>query len=463
MPRKRNEIDRRDFLRTTAAGVGAAALGNKLAHAAEEQPATQPAESQEVIWRNRNPEMEYRRLGRTQFMVSRIVHGWGGDESLWRRILGTGVNYFDTALGYGNLEVELKPFLARYRDRLWVTSKVSDLAGYTKIDEGVQELYRKAMKAFLGKDEGHLLSLHDEAVAKQKATGEKPDLRAAGQRMARLYAEMLDRSLQRMGIECVDCYMMHGLEIPWMFDCLDIWETYTKAHKAGKVKHFGFSVHQHHKEVLAATVEANARGPWKIDLIMPGVNPESFDRLKPELAALKKQDVGIVAMKTSGIKNRPVDGREQKLTDLMGGREYNEWERAKLWMLHLTEDLIDACIAAMSNVEEMAKDIRLPSVKLTAAAERELRALVKLEMAGACHLCGSCTTACPEHIAVTDMIRYHAYVHQYNDKALARELYAKAGYDPSRLCNHCGVCADVCPSDVRISEILAELPLAMRA
>jgi predicted aldo/keto reductase-like oxidoreductase len=111
----------------------------------------------------------------------------------------------------------------------------------------------------------------------------------------------------------------------------------------------------------------------------------------------------------------------------------------------------------------MEKDIRLPSVKLTAAAERELRALVKLEMAGACHLCGSCTTACPEHIAVTDMIRYHAYVHQYNDKALARELYAKAGYDPSRLCNHCGVCADVCPSDVRISEILAELPLAVRA
>ncbi len=463
MPRSRNEFDRRGFLKTTAAGVSAAAFGPALVRAAEEQAAAPPAEDREVIWRSRNPEMEYRRLGRTQYMVSRIVHGWGGDEGLWRRILSSGVNYFDSARGYGNLEVDLKPFLARYRDRLWVTSKATGVAGYNKIDDGVQDLYRKAMKAFVGKDEGDLLALHKEAVAKQKATGEKPDLRPVGKRIAGLYAEMLDQSLGRMGIDHVDAYFVHGIEIPWIFDCIELWEAYEKAHQAGKVKHFGFSTHKHQKEVLAAAAEANDRGPWKIDLIMAGVNPESFDSLKPELAALKKQDVGVIAMKTSGIKNRPVDGREEKLKDLMGGREFNEWERAKLWMLHLTEGLVDGCIAAMKSVEEMEKDVRLPSAKLTAAAEQELRTLVKYEMAGACHLCGSCETACPEHIAVTDMIRYHAYVHQYNEKALARELYAEAGYDPSKLCNHCGVCADACPSDVRITQILTELPLAMRA
>src|SRR5690606_33954364 len=107
----------------------------------------------------------------------------------------------------------------------------------------------------------------------------------------------------------------------------------------------------------AAAVVANDKGPWKIDLIMPGVNPGSFDDLRPELEALKKQDVGIIAMKTKGIANRPVDGREQKFKNLVGGREYNEWERAKLWMLHLTEGLIDGCIAAMKSNEEMEKDL----------------------------------------------------------------------------------------------------------
>jgi predicted aldo/keto reductase-like oxidoreductase len=82
-------------------------------------------------------------------------------------------------------------------------------------------------------------------------------------------------------------------------------------------------------------------------------------------------------------------------------------------------------------------------------------------MAGICHLCGVCETNCPEHIAVTDMIRYHAYVHQYDERELARELYDKAGYDPSQLCTNCGRCMDVCASNVRIVKLLNELSADM--
>jgi ferredoxin len=59
------------------------------------------------------------------------------------------------------------------------------------------------------------------------------------------------------------------------------------------------------------------------------------------------------------------------------------------------------------------------------------------------------------------MIRYHAYVHQYDEKELARSLYAKAGYDPAKLCTSCGKCAAVCPSGVQITRILAELSACM--
>lgn len=459
-----NRLDRRGFLRQ-AAGIGAAAAGASLAGAEQEQRTSteEQTKTEDVIWRSRADGMEYRRMGRTNYMVSRVVAGWGGDETLWRRMVQRGLNYIDTARGYGNHEEQLRNFLRRSRNRVWITSKSTDIAGHAKIDDEVEKRYREAMKSYLGDGTGDLLGLHHKAVQKQKETGEKPDLRPIGARIARLYTQKLDESLARMGIDDVDCYMMHGIEIPWIFDCLELWEAYEKVHKAGKAKHFGFSVHKHHKEVLAAGVEANARGPWKIDLIMPGVNPESFDRLKDELAALKKQDVGIIAMKTSGIKNRPVDGREKKFEALMGGREYNEWERAKLWMLHLTEDLIDGVIVAMKSNEEMEKDLVLPSVRLSAAARRELRAIVKMEMAGACHLCGDCATNCPEHIAVTDMIRYHAYIHQYDEKEMARELYALAGYDPAALCNNCGHCTAVCPSQVPITKLLRQLSADMRA
>lgn len=455
-----SRIDRRGFLRTTAAGIGAAAMGGTVlgADAAAAAPKVDP---KDLIWRNKAPNMEYRRLGRTNYMCGRIVQGFAGGDALWRRLLERGVNYWDTARGYGNSEVDLSGFLKRYRDKVWVTSKATAVAGFNKIDERVVELYRAAMKDFLGAGDGDLLDLHKKAVEKQASTGEKPDLRPAGKRMAELYATKLDESLGRMKTEYVDCYFMHGVEIPWMFDCLEIWETFEKAQKAGKVRHFGFSTHKHQKPVLAAAVEANKKGPWKIDLIMPGVNPESFDDLKPELAAMKQQDVGIIAMKTAGIKNRPVDGRVQKLKELAEAREYNEWERSKLFMLHLTDDLIDGVIAAMKSNEEMEKDLPLATVKLSAAALRELRSIVKLEMASACHLCGDCETNCPENIAVTDMIRYHAYIHQYDEKEMARELYTQAGYNPSSLCSNCGKCSDACKSGVPITQILHQLSVAM--
>lgn len=459
-----NRIDRRRFLKDSAAGISAAAVGTSMLHAAESKPAAGLApearvDPKDLIWRSKTPTMDYHRLGRTNYMVSRIVAGMGGNDIIWRRMMDRGINYFDTGECYlaGNHERDLSRLFRSFRDDLWVTTKPSDVAGFQKIDEQVRKLYLKAMKDFIGGSEGDLLGLHKTAVEKHKKTGRKPDLRPAGKRMATLYADKLDGSLRRMRIDHIDCYMMHGVEIPWMFDCLEVWEAHEKAHRAGKVKHFGFSVHKHHKDVLAAAVQANKRGPWKIDLVMAGVNPESFDHLKPELTALKKQDVGIIAMKTSGIANRPVDDREKKFKSLVGDKSYNQRERAKLWMLHLTEGLIDACIAAMENNEQMDKDLALPMVRLSAAAKRELRAIVKLEMAGSCHLCGRCETNCPEHIAIADMIRYHAYIHQYHDEELARRLYAMAGYDPTEVCRNCGTCTEVCPANVPITRLLREL------
>lgn len=472
------KLDRRDFMKTTAAGIGAATVGNALLQAQDRQEGTPQVDEKKLDVRTKVPTMEYRRLGRTNYLCSRIVQGFGGDESLWRRVLARGVNYWDTGWGYGNGEHEkaLKPFLAGNRDKLWITSKATGIAGYDRIDPGVRELYLKAMKDFLPADKyngleggpdkrerADLLRFHEAAIEKQKATGEKPDLRPIGKRMAEMYLAKLDESLQRMGIDHVDSYFMHGVEIPWMFDCVEVWEAYERANKAGKVKHFGFSTHQHQKPVLAAAVEANKRGPWKIDLIMPGVNPVTFDEWHEELAALKKQDVGFIAMKTTGMKGKPIEGaRKDKLKEKLGEvADYNEWEQKKLYMLHLTEGIIDGCIAAMGNNQEMDRGVGLPSVKLSADAGRALKGAIKASMAGTCHLCGTCAVHCPEHIALVDMIRYHAYLNQYNERELARELYARAGYDPAKLCTNCGKCADVCDSGVKITEVLHQISVQL--
>ncbi len=480
-------IDRREFLKTSAVGVVAAGAVARTAQAGGQSPES-PAGSKDLIHRNENPEFSYRRLGRTNFNCGRIVAGWIKEMPLLRRMIAGGVNYLDTARGYGEYEVEMAPLLKSVRDKVWITSKATDIAGHARIDPEVEKLYREAMAAFLGKgkitisvtdkkakneitrevepgsaEREAFLGVHKECLKKAKATGEQPDWRPLGKRISELYARKLDESLARMKIDCVDCYMVHGIEIPWIFQCLELWETYEKAHKAGKAKHFGFSTHTNQKEVLAAGVEANAKGPWKIDLIMPGVNPgtESFHHYRPELEAFKKQDVGIVAMKTSGTVRRAVGEREEKLAEMFEGRKVNEWERAKAYMLHATDGLIDACIAKVDNADQLGRTLELPKIRLSAAARLELEALVRLEMAGSCSLCGDCTTACPEDIAVADLLRYHAYTYEYDEKEMAAELYRKLGYDPGRRCTKCGICADACPSSIdlmrAVHEVVAEL------
>lgn len=472
-------MDRREFLKTTAGIAASGALGaiGPVARAAE-VAATRP-DDKSLIHRGENPDYVYRRLGRTNFNCSRITAGWIKEPSILRRLIANGVNYLDTARHYGEYEVELAPLLKIARDKVWITSKASGIAGYDTLDSEVQRLYREAMGKFLGEkvtiggtSKGRevnpakaareaFLGVHKECVKKMKATGEKPDWRPVGHRISEMYARMLDESLDRMKIDSIDCYMMHGIEIPWIFQCTELWETFEKAQKAGKVKCFGFSTHTNQKDVLAAAVEANAAGPWKIDLIMPGVNPESFRDYRPELEGLKKQDVGIVAMKASGTIRHAVTKTEEKLAAIADGRKLPAWERCKAYMLHATDDLVDAVIAAVDKSERIATTLDLAKIQLTAASRRELEAYAQADAAGACHLCGHCTATCPMGIAVADLLRCHAYIHQYGDRALAASVYHKLGYDPSERCSNCGECRGVCPSSIDLPRAINELATAM--
>src|SRR3954447_7169391 len=62
---------RREFLGTTL--VSATAVQSATARAAEPQPQQTPP--QNVEWRNKQPEMSYRRFGRSGLMISEVVSG----------------------------------------------------------------------------------------------------------------------------------------------------------------------------------------------------------------------------------------------------------------------------------------------------------------------------------------------------------------------------------------------------
>src|SRR4051812_17945837 len=115
--------NRREFL-TTSAG---AALAQILASKADAAPAGAPGE-----WRNRQPGVAYRRLGRTGFMISEVVMGGNtispDNYEHVLQALDLGLNYLDTAPAYGHGRSELgyaRVIGSRARDKFFLNSKVS--------------------------------------------------------------------------------------------------------------------------------------------------------------------------------------------------------------------------------------------------------------------------------------------------------------------------------------------------
>ena len=146
-----NSITRRAALKTgytAAAGLKVAGKAGNLNAAEDTSPDTQT----KVEWRNRQPGMAYRRLGRTGYMVSEIVMGGNTISPDNNKHVGMaidmGLNYLDTSPAYGGGKSE-KGYgevvkKSSIREKVFINSKVSIFdsnrnAFYWKIYQSLSE------------------------------------------------------------------------------------------------------------------------------------------------------------------------------------------------------------------------------------------------------------------------------------------------------------------------------------
>jgi hypothetical protein len=114
---------RRELLSASKAAALSLLLGTKASAA--------PLDSRSE-WRNRHSEMSYRRLGRTNYMISEIVMGGNTiTPTNYKHVLKAldrGLNYLDTSPAYGNGESERgygRVIRSRPRDQFFLNTKVS--------------------------------------------------------------------------------------------------------------------------------------------------------------------------------------------------------------------------------------------------------------------------------------------------------------------------------------------------
>jgi aryl-alcohol dehydrogenase-like predicted oxidoreductase len=327
------------------------------------------AEDSRLEWRNKQPGMAYRRLGRTGLMVSEVV--CGGDPikldnyKHLERALEMGLNYLDMAPAYnmGDTERAYGKLLASspgLRDRVFLTTKIS---GYDQLRE---QMYREI---FDGLDASKQEAIRRRARELRAGRGvEKPGyyltyfpgqqrsfepayLRVAmmpeyGQRvegsprLQRFMIESLEGSLGRVGTDHFDIVMApHGANAPEDLSP-EIAQVFLKLKQQGKVRFLGVTAHNDPAGVLRAATSAG-----HYDLVMMAYNIINGNALEEPIRQAAMKDVGVIAMKVAhavATHHKPLqpipDWRIAKVNRIVPGDEKPPL-KAYIWALqnpHLT-------------------------------------------------------------------------------------------------------------------------------
>jgi len=395
-------MERREFLRFAAAGIGAAVVGGGLSPTFAAEPGLER--------RNERPGMVYVRFGRTNLAVSRIVQGClhiNRDRiPVLAKLYDAGVNLYDTShvYGGGKSEETLGEFFADAgrRKNVFICTKMN-LIPQLKAGQGV---YEKAMT-------------------------------------------MAGAALKRLRTDCVDIMMLHGCStlIDWV-ENPDWLRAAEDLKKQGKIRFVGISEHSKPAEVVQ---RAAACGRYDCAMVAfslvkaewGGMARTDMPSMDPGLKAAREKDLGIVAIKAA----LKAEEMLAKTTDpKLKARGYSPYQLCYRYILGVPG--VHAVTCGMSTLAHVAENLAVPAIELAAAEWQGVRQAAAAS--GVCGFCGTCLGVCPGGVAVQDILRFHGYA-SHGHVAAAREAYAALPPESQApACRDCGRCEDLCPGRVPI-------------
>lgn len=279
-------------------------------------------------WRNRQPEMVYRQLGRTGLMVSEFVMGAGigPNNFAWaQEAIDRGLNYFDTASRYGNGNSE-KGVGALVntnsnRDKVFIATKLSSY---------LPTLDRLARDVFKGLTVAKQETLRKKAVQRVEQLGvSKPgyyftyfpnqhDEFVDGyltqvireeygyqsfwkNEIQKVLFETVEQSLVRMGIDTIDIlHCPHGARLPEELEDETIRETLHELKRQGKIRFAGISIHTDVPRVLNKAIDVGY-----YDMAMVAYNIANQASMETVMHRAHQSGMGLVAMKVASAVNTP--------------------------------------------------------------------------------------------------------------------------------------------------------------
>lgn len=351
-----------------------------------------------------------RRLGRTGLDVSMIGIGAGGvdDPEVIVRGVDLGMNYIDTSICYGDSEKVIRRALRSskgLRDKLYIA---------TKWDAGT--------------------------------TSTKAEI-----------LESLDKSLERLGTDHVDVMQLHWLGGGHKFpddgfnrlDNPELGLAMEEAKKSGKVRFFGATSHAGSRsKILMHAIDKGA-----YDMVLVKLNVLDFEDagLPALLAKAKEKDVGVVVMKSQPGGGRIPAAYEQS--------RYSIYQANLRWVLE--QEGVTSVVHSRIGTDPDAQDLAASALeeKLGKSDLTLLEGYAAALSPDYCRGCGEhCIPACPDGVAIPEVLQFSMYDREYGWHARARAHYRALplAIRPTDRCIACSACSDACPFGLDVSGEVSE-------
>lgn len=422
-----NVFDRRNFIKKTAAGIiGIGLTGNK------------PLSLSDQTY-NLPKIREYRKMGRTNAMVSDIGSGIPYSESVLKAAIASGVNFIETADTYdnGRNEILIGNVINEFeREKLFITTKINMSTGL--------------------------------------ATSTEDIVRSA------------EGSLKRLNTPYVDLYMMHQAQSVMKVSDRNFHKACDRLEKEGKIRFRGLSCH--------GTFWWQEQGGSIEDILMAAIDDGRYDVLffpynfldsemgERILKACKSNNIGTMIMKSNPV--GVFEGYEKILNsgEDLGMFEKRDYETKKIQMekarsffgkykMISMEDLKKgACRYILSNenvgticcrfrtFSDIEFYVGLSGARLDSVTEKLLSDFRDSMGFLNCRIgCNQCEANCPVHMPVGTILRYYYYARYYNENNPSGHHYRELISHYPDACASCrGQCEKYCPHNVAARELLLD-------